>query len=118
MSEAPRRGRMSKAPRELWILVMPGLPLAVSLAAFLALLSSSRSLEPWGTVILTRVFPWLPLFGVATLAYLGWGWRKGWVELRRPHVVAAVALSLLDIVIPLGLLLYILWALRGARLTF
>lgn len=108
---------MSNEPGARWIVLVPAAPLLVSLAAVPGLYTSGWW-EVLATVVLTKVFPFMPLFGVATLVYLCWGWRKGWVELRRPHVLAAVALSLLDIVIPLGLLLYILWALRGARLTF
>jgi hypothetical protein len=103
---------MNNAPNERWILIVPATPLLISLAALLAVLASKPP-RVWALLVLTSVFPYMPLFGAAVLGYLFWGWRKKWVEPGRPHVLAAAALSLLDILIPLGVLLYVGRALRG-----
>ena len=108
---------MNNASNERWILIVPATPLLISLAALLAVLSSKPP-RVWALLVLTSVFPYMPLFGAVVLGYLFWGWRKKWVEPGRPHVLAAVALSLLDILIPLGVLLYVARALRDFRVIF
>ena len=108
---------MNNASNERWILIVPATPLLISLAALPAAFSS-EPLEVWAVWGLTSVFPYMPLFGAVALGYLFWGWRKKWVEPGRPHVLAAVALSLLDILIPLGVLLYVARALRDFRVIF
>lgn len=111
---------MKDVTNERWIQVVPATPLTILLAASIAAycLKWSEDWQIWPMLILSAAFPLAPFVGIGVLASLCWLWLKERVELRRPRVLAGIAMSLLDILIPLGLLLYVLHGLSKGGLSF
>lgn len=108
---------MKHVSNERWVVAVPASPLVISLVAIVATFIP-MGVSEWAVQLLTFVFLLAPFVGAGVLVCLCWAWLQDKVSLKHPRVVAGVALSLLDILIPVGILLFLFYALKDAKLTF
>ena len=105
-----RAGGVKNVSPGCWIVIVPALPLLFALSIMIIFDLKAVGPVVWddGTKLLLYMFltP-APLFGVGTLAALLLKWFRGKDELSPPRVLAGVALSLLDIIIPVALFISI-----------
>jgi hypothetical protein len=110
---------------ERWVWVVPATPLLIWLMAVMTVYFLS-DFNAWPIPLLYAVaalirditFPLTPLVGIGMLVCLFWRRRKKTLTVKRSYLFAGIALSVLDILMPLAVLAYIAFALLGGGLRF